>query len=118
MSEKFDAYNGGLLAKVVVTYLDAHDEHRAADAAVLFTPDATVLDDGNTYEGIAAITAWLRNSSTEWSYTATRIGQRSTDSRHPTVLIRLDGNFPGGTATVHHRFELDGDRIRRLAIEA
>lgn len=118
MSENFDHYTSERLPEVVVTYLDAHDNHRTADAAALFTPDATVLDDGTTYEGLPAITAWLQNSATEYSYTSTRIGQHSTDSRHPTVLIRLDGNFPGGTATVHYRFELDGDRIRRLAIEA
>ncbi|WP_280434094.1 nuclear transport factor 2 family protein [Nocardia carnea] len=118
MSENFDRYDSDRLPKVVVTYLDAHDDHRTADAAALFTPGATVLDDGKTYEGSAEITEWLRNSATEYSYTSTRIGQHSADDRYPVVLIRLDGNFPGGTATVHYRFELDGDRIRRLAIEA
>ncbi len=117
MTEAFTDYRSDQLPKVVLAYLDAHDEQRAADAASHFAPDATVLDDGNTYEGIAAIRAWIQDSSTEYTYTSTRIAQHVPDDRHTTVRIRLDGNFPSGTVTLRYQFELDGDTIQRLAIE-
>ncbi len=63
MTDTFTAYDPATLPTPAVAYLDAHDENRHADAAAVFAPDATVLDDGNTYEGIEAITAWIQRSS-------------------------------------------------------
>lgn len=117
MTDTFTAYDPATLPTPVVVYLDAHDENRHTDAAAVFATDSTVLDDGNTYEGIEAITAWIERSSTEYTYASTRIGQHVTDESHPVVQIRLDGNFPGGTVTLRYRFELQGGLISRLAIE-
>ncbi len=117
MTEAFTDYRSDLLPQTVVAYLDARDEQRHAEAAALFAPNATVLDDGNTYEGIANISAWIEGSSTEYTYTSTRIGQYIADDQHTNVLVRLDGNFPGGTVTLRYQFHLDGDTIQRLAIE-
>ena len=113
----FTDYRSDQLPKVVVGYLDAHDEQHYAAAAAHFAPDATVLDNGNTHEGIAAIRGWIQDSATEYTYTSTRIGQQIADEKHANVRIRLDGSFPGGTVTLHYQFELAGDTIRRLAIE-
>ena len=63
------------------------------------------------------ITAWIKESSTEYTYTSTRTGQDVVNDQHTNVLVRLDGNFPGGTVTLRYQFELDGDTIQRLAIE-
>ena len=117
MAEAFTDYNSDLLPTSVVAYLDARDERRYVDAAALFGPDATVLDDGRTYEGLAVITAWIEESSTEYTYTSTRTGQHVVDDQHTNVLVRLDGNFPGGTVTLRYQFELVGDTIRSLDIE-
>lgn len=46
----------------------------------------------------------------------TRIGQLVEGDR-VEVLVRLDGNFPGGTVTLRHCFELAGGAIRALTIE-
>ncbi len=35
----------------------------------------------------------------------------------PEVLVRLDGNFPGGTAALRHRFILADGIICALTIE-
>jgi cell division FtsZ-interacting protein ZapD len=117
MTENFTDYRADQLPKVVLAYLDASDEHRRADAASYFATDATVLDDGKTYEGIEAIRAWLLDASSEYIYTSTRIGQQVTDEAHSTVKIRLDGNFPGGTVILRFQFEIADGSIRRLAIE-
>lgn len=117
MTDSFTAYAPRALPAPVLAYLDAHDENRHADAAAVFTPDATVLDDGTTYEGIGAIRAWIETSATEYTYTSTRIGQQVADDNHVVVQIRLDGDFPGGTVTLRYQFELHAGLIRRLAIE-
>lgn len=116
MPETFTEYDASTLPEVVLTYLDARDVSRHADAAAAFASEATVVDDGNTYQGIDAISAWTQRSSTEYSYTSTRIGQQIDDA-HAVVLIRLDGDFPGGTATLRHRFEHEAGLIHRLVIE-
>ncbi|MDX5574471.1 MULTISPECIES: nuclear transport factor 2 family protein [Streptomyces] len=117
MNDTFTAYDPATLPTPVLAYLDAHDESRYADVAAVFAPDATVLDDGKTYEGIEEIRAWAEKSATEFTYTSTRIGQRIADDRHVVVRVRLDGNFPGGTVTLRYRFLLDAGRIGNLAIE-
>jgi len=117
MTEAFTGYEPTALPAPVVAYLDAHDERRHADTAATFAADATVLDDGNTYEGIDAIAAWIARSSSEYSYTSTRIGQQVAGDDRAVVQIRLDGDFPGGTVTLRYQFELQDELIRRLAIE-
>lgn len=118
MTNPFTAYDSTTLPAVVVAYLDAHDNHRAADALRAFTSNAVVTDDGTTYRGADEISAWLRRSASEYEYTSTRIGQCGVDTRTPIVQIRLDGNFPGGTVTLRYEFELDEDLIAGLTISA
>ncbi len=117
MTTEITAYDPTRLPAPVLSYLDARDENRHADARVLFAPAATVLDDGRTYQGTDEIGAWIERSSDEYEYTATRIGQRTDDELSITVQIRLDGNFPGGTVTLRYQFELEEDQITRLEIE-
>ncbi|PWD52529.1 nuclear transport factor 2 family protein [Serinibacter arcticus] len=116
MTTTFAPYDPVDLPAPVLAYLDARDDERFADAVALFAADATVLDDGGTYPGIDAIRAWVEQTSTEFTYTATRIGQRVEDGGDVVVQVRLDGTFPGGTVTLRYRFALDGERITRLAI--
>lgn len=117
MTDTFADYVRSTLPAPVLAYLDARDENRSADAASVFAPDATVLDDGSAYEGIDAISTWIETSSTEYTYTSTRIGQLVADENRVVVQIRLDGNFPGRTVTIRHQFELHAGLIKWLAIE-
>lgn len=117
MSDTVTAYHPATLPASVITYLDARDENRYADAASVFTADATVLDDGRTYEGLDLIRDWLERSSTEYTYTSTRVAQQIVDDDHTVVHVRLDGNFPGGTVTLRFQFTHRAGLISRLAIE-
>lgn len=116
MTTDFSAYDPTRLPAPVTGYLDARDEDRHSNARALFAPDATVLDDGRTYQGIDEIGAWIARSSSEYEYTSTRVGQRADDAEHVDVQIRLDGNFPGGTVTLRYQFELAKGLITRLEI--
>ncbi|MFF2083766.1 nuclear transport factor 2 family protein [Nocardia sp. NPDC058176] len=117
MTETFPEYLPAALPDVVTAYLDARDAQRHTDATAVFATDATVRDDGNTYEGIDAISTWIAHSSTEYTYTSTRVGQRIIDDTHTTVQVRLDGDFPGSTVTLRYQFEHVDGLITRLAIE-
>ncbi|WP_367137532.1 MULTISPECIES: nuclear transport factor 2 family protein [Streptomyces] len=105
------------LPEVITRYLTAHRAHDTANAVTTFTDDATVIDDGNTYQGIAAIEGWLDRSATEFTYTIHLTNAQQTDTAHYTATHHLEGNFPGGTIDLRYQFTLRDDRIERLTIE-
>ncbi|SEO30384.1 nuclear transport factor 2-like protein [Actinacidiphila rubida] len=105
------------LPAVVTRYLDAHRAHDTSTAISAFTLDATVTDDGRTYEGTAVIEAWLTRSSSEYTYTTTLTGAERVDAAHWTATNRLEGDFPGGVVDLNYRFTLRDGLIERLVIE-
>jgi ketosteroid isomerase-like protein len=105
------------LPEVITRYLKAHRAHDAGTAITAFTGEATVIDDGNTYEGTAAIEGWLGRSATEFTYTIHLTNAQQTDATHYIVTHHLEGNFPGGTIDLRYQFTLRDDLIERLAIE-
>ncbi|MFI5615071.1 nuclear transport factor 2 family protein [Amycolatopsis sp. NPDC051903] len=105
------------LPKPITDYLAAH-EKRDADAALpLFTPDATVVDDGRTYRSPDEIGAWLRRAGSEYTYTSTLTATEHVDDSRYVATYHLEGDFPGGVVDLHHRFTLHNGRISRLVIE-
>lgn len=117
MTDAYTPYDPTLLPSPVVAYLDARDAHRHVDATAAFSPSALVIDDGRSYRGLDAISAWITTSSTEFTYTSTRLDQRVDGTGRAVVRVRLDGNFPGGTVVLRHGFDLAAGRIERLVIE-
>ncbi|SDP74798.1 SnoaL-like domain-containing protein [Streptomyces sp. cf386] len=105
------------LPEVITRYLRAHRSHETATAVTAFTDDATVIDDGNTYQGTAAIERWLDRSATEFTYTIHLTGAQQSDTAHYIATHHLEGNFPGGTIDLRYRFTLRDDLIEHLAIE-
>ncbi|WP_405924629.1 nuclear transport factor 2 family protein [Streptomyces sp. NBC_00035] len=107
------------LPEVITRYLKAHRAHDTAAAVTSFADGATVIDDGSTYQGIAAIEGWLNRSATEFTYTIELTEAQQTDETHYVAVHHLEGDFPGGTVDLHYRFALRGglDLIERLVIE-
>ncbi|MCD9588421.1 MULTISPECIES: nuclear transport factor 2 family protein [Streptomyces] len=104
------------LPDVVKRYLTAHNEHDVKAASAALTPDATVVDDGRTYEGIPAIERWLGRAVSEYTYTTTFLGAEQDGPDRCTVTQRLEGNFPGGIVDLRYRFTLDQGLISHLII--
>ena len=102
---------------VMTRYFEA-DARRDIDSIVaLFTDEAVVVDEGQTYEGTTAIRGWQEGAASKYQYSTQVLGiERSGEERY-LVRVRLTGNFPGGTAELQWRFTLQGDQIRRLEIE-
>ncbi|BBZ36346.1 nuclear transport factor 2 family protein [Mycolicibacterium confluentis] len=105
------------LPAAVTTCLRALRDRDAATALTTFAADAEVTDEGRTVRGRSAIADWLSSAGSEFTYTTTCISATMPDASNVDVLQRLDGDFPGGVAELHHRFTLVGGLIRRLVIE-
>ncbi|MFD7170013.1 nuclear transport factor 2 family protein [Streptomyces violascens] len=105
------------LPEVITHYLNAHRAHDTATAITAFTSDATVIDDGNTYEGAEAIKEWLGRSATEFTYTIHLTNAQQTDATRYIATHHLEGNFPGGTIDLRYQFALRDSLIERLVIE-
>ena len=105
------------LPEVITSYLKAHHARDLDTAIERYTDDASVTDEGRTYNGPDEIRAWLSRSASEYSYTiemirATKLGDDRFDIAH-----HLEGNFPGGKVDLHFRFTLRDGKIARLVIE-
>ncbi|MFD3454317.1 nuclear transport factor 2 family protein [Streptomyces sp. NPDC058691] len=104
------------LPGTVTRYLQAHLVRDTATAISAFTPDATVTDDGRTYEGRAAIERWLDRAASEYTYTTEQIAAERADAEHYIVTNHLEGDFPGGVVDLRYRFALRDGLIERLDI--
>lgn len=50
------------LAESISNYFDISNGNDTARVTSCFTPDATVYDEGGTYQGLAAIESWLQET--------------------------------------------------------
>jgi ketosteroid isomerase-like protein len=105
------------LPEVITSYLKAHHAREVDTAMERFTADATVTDEGRTYEGPAEIRAWLSRSASEFTYSIEMTGAARSDQEHFDIMHHLEGNFPGGTVDLHFRVTLRDEKIARLVIE-
>ena len=94
------------LPEAISRYLTGRAAKDVSAAATAFAPEATVTDDAQTYEGAEAITRWIGQTDTEYTYTTTLVGaERDAPDRY-TVRQRLEGDFPGGVVELSYRFAL------------
>jgi ketosteroid isomerase-like protein len=106
----------GPVPDVITRYFEA-DARRDIDAVVaLFSDDAVVVDEGETWRGISEIRAWRQGPASRYQYTTEVFDTERTGEDEYLVTGRLEGNFPGGTAELAWGFTLAGDRIRHLHI--
>lgn len=101
---------------VIAAYQQAHDRRDTAAALAAFGPDATVIDDGNTYTGAERIQWWLSNAASEYTYTRTLTGAEDLGDGAFLVHNHLSGNFPGGEADLRYRFQLRDGLIHHVEI--
>jgi hypothetical protein len=82
-----------------------------------FAPDATVYDEGQTYEGVAAIRNWMTATKKKYGHTVAPLELTERDGQC-VLKARLAGNFPGNPITVNFSFVLAGGKIRSLEIRS
>jgi hypothetical protein len=93
------------------------DAGREIDAIVaLFHDDASVVDEGETHRGTAAIRAWQLGPASRYTYTTEILDSVALAPDRHVVTGRLTGNFPGGSVELKWDFTVAGGRISRLVI--
>lgn len=80
-----------------------------------FAENAVVKDEGQTYNGRAAIKKWKEEASAKYKYTCVPLACEDTDGKI-VVTCRLTGNFPGSPVDLRFAFELADEQIVSLEI--
>src|SRR5712671_2525091 len=72
-----------------------------------FAPDAVVRDEGQTFEGVAAIRNWMAATKKKYGHTVAPLefAERGGQS---VLKAKLAGSFPGSPITVSFGFVLAG----------
>ena len=100
-----------LTSGVPATVVDYFDRIDGADRTAVissFAPEAQVTDDGHVYRGREEIAGWLTGAAAEYVTTSTVLSA-DTKGEEVTVVVRVEGNFPGGRVDLRHVFALDAD---------
>lgn len=96
-------------------YFEATNKRDFDAAIVAFAPDATVRDEGNSYDGHSQIRAWMKGAAEKYAATAEVLSSSDT-SDNTAVKARITGTFPGSPLTLGFFFTLSGDTISVLEI--
>lgn len=102
------------IPKPIAAYFAA-DKAKSETISQSFTENATVRDEGHTYNGRSAIKKWKADASTKYQYT---IEPLKCEEKAGKIIVtcRLTGNFPGSPINLRFLFELEGDKIAFLEI--
>jgi hypothetical protein len=80
-----------------------------------FASNATVRDEGHTYDGLGAIKEWKADTKKKYNHTVVPLEVAHRDGK--TVLMaRLTGNFPGSPVTLEFGFVVEDGKIVSLEI--
>ena len=96
-------------------YLKAENSGDVKSLAECFAPNATVRDEGHTYEGLAAIMSWKAATKKKYNHT---VAPLEIAYRGEKTILKaiLTGNFPGSPVTVEFCFALEDGKIASLEI--
>ncbi|GLT12604.1 polyketide cyclase [Sulfitobacter porphyrae] len=103
------------LPRAIEAYFKADKKGNAQALSELFTPDAVVVDEGNTYTGRDAIWQWMANASTKYTYSV-EPSARAVEGGRTVITSHLVGNFPGSPVDLRYFFVLKGNQIAELEI--
>ena len=99
----------------IALYFASENTHDASAIDRCFAPDATVRDENQTIQGLAAIRAWRTETGRKYAHRVEPLEVAHKDGRI-IVRGRVSGNFPGSPIVLDHIFALAGDRIASLEI--
>ncbi len=77
---------------------------------------ATVMDEGETFQGLGEIRAWRTGPAIKYTYTTEVLDQEGRSGGRYLVTARLTGDFPGETVDLRCDFAVTSDLISRLVI--
>lgn len=86
-----------------------------AQICKLFSDDSVVRDEGKSYRGPNAISAWWQAAQQKYRPTVTPLSATDADGK-TRVAAKVAGNFPNSPATLHFTFAVQNDHITALEI--
>ena len=100
----------------IALYVKLENAGETETLSACFAPNAIVRDEGRTYEGLAAITAW-KVETKKYHHTVTPLEVAQQHGK--TVLTAtLTGDFPGSPLTLNFDFVLKAGKILSLEMHA
>lgn len=102
------------LPEPIEAYFEA-DGRGGQAVAHCFTNGGTVIDEGKTHKGLAAIEAWKAAASAQYSYVAEPFALEKKDRKY-IVTSRVTGDFPGSPVDLRYAFTLERGKIASLEI--
>jgi hypothetical protein len=105
------------LQRPIDLYLKTENSGDVDALSECFVSNATVRDEGHTYQGLAAIRRWKADTKKKYQNTVEPLASAHKDGK-TIVTNRLTGNFPGGPIDIQFIFGLDGDKIVSLEIHS
>jgi len=103
------------LPKAIAAYIAGSNAHNADGAALPFTDDAVVRDEGHDRKGIDAIRAWKAETTKKYRPTVEVLGVQERGGK-TVVRGKVSGDFPGSPIELNYAFTLAGEKIARLEI--
>jgi len=101
----------------IAAYVLAENENDPNGLGQSFAIDATVHDEGQTFQGLTAIQHWMALTKEKYQHTVQPLAYVPTPNGG-VVTMRLTGNFPGSPIEVKFTFVLEGDKIASLDIRS
>ncbi|HWZ70323.1 MAG TPA: nuclear transport factor 2 family protein [Casimicrobiaceae bacterium] len=96
-------------------YVKIENSGNVEELSECFASDATVRDEGCTYEGLAAIKEWKADTKKKYNHTVAPLEVADRDGK--TVLkAELAGDFPSSPVTLEFSFALEDGKIVSLEI--
>jgi ketosteroid isomerase-like protein len=104
------------LPEPIRLYWEATNARQPEAACASFTPDATVLDEGETLSGSPAILSWIAETTEKYQPVVEPLRMRESDGKH-LVTARVSGTFPGSPVEIEFAFTLREGKIACLEIQ-
>jgi hypothetical protein len=105
------------LPRPIRLYVAAENTGDSEALAECFVADATVRDENQTIQGLAAIKEWATQTRHKYQH---RIDPLTCGKEHDKTVVtnRLTGDFPGSPIELEFVFALDGNKITSIEIRS
>jgi hypothetical protein len=103
------------LPKPIALYIAAENSGDTGLFDQCIAENATVRDENETHNGLAAIKNWKAETKRKYQHTVDPLRVAEKDGKL-VVTNRLAGNFPGSPIELDFVFTLKGDKIVSLEI--
>jgi len=103
------------LPKVVADLVKSQNDRDSVAYANCFAETATVVDEGNTYNGRTAIHNWIADANEKFNLVKKPL-QFETNETESILSAEVSGNFEGSPVVLHYHFQFAGDQIQSLKI--